>query len=792
MVDKNYMKKYSIVAICFVVAVFVVKFFEAALNFSSITSFVGFVYGNLISCGFVVAAVFVVYLLVSLFSNKTAVWVASTLFGIMMLTEVGLSIYYASTGILMGKELIFRPLWETLHTIKSAINIWMLIGVVFALIAYVALSVRFSKKNISTLASFIVAVVALVSIPLFFTVNVNKDKVIVNKTMYFIRECIKKTDVFDDVELSLTKTDYNPAVIEKYLKMFPERRIIDKEYPLERKDDVDNVLGPYFKKSKHKPNIVIIIVESLGTDLFGVNPAGTCYTPFLDSLSKHSLLWVNCMAATPRSFGAVPAITGSVPHGLKGFQFGDMPDHNSLFTILADNGYRTNAFYAGNFSFDRVYDYLVAQNIDYMSPFYEEFRKDKSKERDGTYWGYHDDVMFQKSLKIIEKRDGGKPEIDLFVTISQHEDLQLYDKNLQKRFYDTAEALRSPQHLLGKMAATLYTDDAIGRFIRGYSRTADADNTIFIITGDHSMNLDDSNPLNAFHVPLIIWSPLLEKTGRFEAMVSHNDITPSVLALLHGNFGLNTPQNVSWVSEGLDTVAGFHSNIRNYFLHYSRELKDFVWNDYYYTMADNSHPVARIVEGVKLEKIDDESLGNDLNDKFKTMVYVDNYVYSNNKLVKKPILSKDRFSVIKTVNVEDSVYCASNKEKPSVKKPRSKMIFTSKFDGDFSEIKLIMTADIKYTGKVWQDKFISLVVDCKGKQMEDVYSSDYIAKYIMERYPTAGKWQKLELSKVISVNNSDNFELKVYLLPTHKDDFWDPEHTVTLKDVKISVLGATD
>ena len=788
----KYIKQFAIIAVCFIVSIFFVRIVEVALTMiagGSVSSLNGIIYGNLVSSGFIVASTFILYFIISLFSKKSASNFAAVFLGIMMLTEVGLSVYRASTGILMGKELIFRPLWETLHTIKSAVNIWMLIGVAALLIAYVTISLRLAKKSISKLWVFVVTIVVLASIPLFFTVNINKDKAVVNKTMYFIRECMKKTDVFADVEISLTKTDYNSAVVEKYLKMFPERQVIDKEYPLEREDDVANVLGPYFKKSDRKPNVMIIIVESLGSDLFGINPEGVSFTPYLDSLSEHSLLWVNCMATTPRSFGAVPAITGSVPHGLKGFQFGDIPSHNSLFTILADNGYKTNAFYAGNFSFDRIYDYLVAQNIDYMSPFYQDFRKDKSKDRDGTYWGYHDDVMFQKSLKIIEKRDADQLNLDLFVTISQHEDLQLYDKNRQKRFYDEAEALHPQQSLLGKMAATLYTDDAIRRFINGYNKNVDADNTIFIITGDHSMNLDDSNPLDAFHVPLIIWSPLLEKPAQFDAMVSHNDITPSVLALLHENFGIKTPKTVSWVSDGLDTVSGFHSNIKNYFLHYSRELKDFVWGDYYYTMADEVHPLARIVDGVKIEPFDNQSLSGDLNDKFKTMVYVDNYAYSNNKLIKNPVLANDKFTVIKSVALEDSVYCASQSQKPSVKKAQAKKVYSDRFDEGYSEIKVVMTANIKYTGNVWQDKFISLVVECKGNKMEDVYSSDYISKYIMERYPTADKWQKLEITKMISVDNSDDFNVMIYLLPTHKDDFWDPNHTVTLKNVKIEFLG---
>ena len=773
----NRFKSYSILAICYFAAVFVVKLLEIALHFSAVASFGGFVYGNLVACGFVVSLVCVVWLVVSLLSKNAALYVSAVLLGIMMLTEVGLAMYYDTTGILMGKELITRPLWEMVHTVQSAVSIWMIAGVVLALCIYVFVSVRLAKRNIRKFTVCLTALVAIVSIPLFFVVGTNQDKVVVNKTMYCIRECMKRTEV----DLGLTKTDYDSRIVENYLKMFPDREVIDSQYPLERKDNIENVLGPYFRQSETKPNVVVIIVESLGYDLLR-------YTPFIDSLSQHSLFWDNCMATTPRSFGAVPAITGSVPHGLKGFQFGNIPSHNSIIAILAQNGYSTNAFYAGNFSFDRIYDYLLSQQIDYMSPFYDEYRADKSEHKDGTYWGYHDDVMFKKSMEIIEKRDDTKPSFDIFVTISQHEDLQLVDKDLQKRYYDIARELGASQTMLGKLASTVYTDDAIRHFMKRYSEYDKDGNTIFVITGDHSMNINGKNPLDSYHVPLVIYSPLLTSHKSFDAMVSHNDITPSLLALLRDNFGVKTPETVSWVSDGLDTVAGFHSNIRNYFLHYCRELKDFVWNDNYYTTADKNRPVARIVEGVDVEYIDNPHVAGDLAEKFKTMVYVDNYVYSNNRIVKNPILGTDKFTVIYSKTVPDTIFSASNKEKPSLVPPVITMIYNNKFKKDCSEIKFVMTADMKYTGRVWQDAFINLVVDCVGNNMETVYSSDYISKYIMERSPEANKWQKLEVTKIISTNHSDKFELKVYLLPTHKDELWNPEHTVTLKNVKITIF----
>ena len=787
---RGYLEQFAILAICYFTAVFVVKIGELLLNIGTTACMSGFVYGNLMACGFIAALTFVLYFLFALLSKKFAVCSASVVFGLMALTEAGLAVYHAMTGLLMGKELIIRPLWETIHTIKSAISIKMIIGVVVLFCAYVAFSVWISRKKAGKLITITVFMIMLVSIPSFFMMHVNQDRVAVNKIQYLVRECIRQPEMVEGEESHLMQQECDTALVEKYIAMFPDRQVIDNEYPLERNDNIQNVLGPYFRKSKVKPNVVIVVVESLGADLLGINKTGVCFTPFLDSLSKHSLLWVNCMATTPRSFGVIPAVTGSVPHGLKGFQFGNIPNHNSMFTILAADGYSTNAFYAGNFSFDRVYDYLVAQDIDYMSPFYRDYRDDNSKDIDAIYWGYNDDVMFKKSMDVIRKRDKNKPAMDLFVTISQHEDLQISDKERQQKYYDEAEALNAPSNLLGKMAVTLYTDDALRHFVRAYTRYDD--NAIFIITGDHSMNLNKDNPLDAYHVPLIIWSPLLERTARFETMVSHNDITPSVLALLRDNFGVKTPETVSWVSDGLDTLPGFHSNVRNYFLHYARELKDFVWDDYYFTMKDKKHPLSRIVEGLQLKTVDDNALADDLKDKFMTMVYVDNYVYSNDKLIKTPVFANDRFKIFKKIAIKDSLYCASRPEKPSESKPKATSIYESKFKERFSEIKIVVTADIKFTGKVYQDKFISIIIDCDGDKMRNVYSSDLISKYIMERYPKADNWYKLEFTKFISVNNSRNVKFKIFMLPPHKDELWNPEHTVTLKNVNINILGLKD
>ena len=58
----------------------------------------------------------------------------------------------------------------------------------------------------------------------------------------------------------------------------------------------------------------------------------------------------------------------------------------------------------------------------------------------------------------------------------------------------------------------------------------------------------------------------------------------------------------------------------------------------------------------------------------------------------------------------------------------------------------------------------------------------------MERDLKRDTWSYLELSKLISTENSDDAKLKLYMLPTHKDEMWNPEHTITMKNVEVKVF----
>lgn len=787
---------FFIMSIFFVISIFVLRFIDM-LFLGNVSHLSGLIYGNLIPSLFLSLCLLVVYIVISFMSKKAANIVAASMFSILFIIEAGLMVYHNSTGMLMGNEIIFRPLWETWVTIKSTLNFWIVAGTILLLFAYIAFSLFIAKRNINNFIIIITLLLMVASAPLFFLIKPNQDNLVRNKIWHCVYSCLYENN--DDI-YALSKMQFDNEKIENYKNLFPEKEILDNKYPLETKDNTENVLGQYFIESKKKPNVVVIVVESLGADLFGVNDYGYTFTPFLDSLSKHSLLWTNCLSTTPRSFGAVPAITGSVPHGTKGFQFGDIPEHNSLFTILKNNGYETNAFYAGDFSFDKVYDYLVAQKIDFLAPFKEEQKKKENSHYDYTYWGYQDKPMFDKSMSIIEQRDINKSYFDLFMTVSQHDNrLRLNDKERSEAYYERAreiiaslpeEEQNKMNEIIGHLAATIYGDEAIQYFVKRYSEFYNDGNYIFVITGDHSLNINSDNPLDAFHVPLIIWSPLLKEKKRFEAVVSHNDIVPTLNALLRDNFRLKTPHTTHWLGKELDTTANFHCDMNTCFLRYIRNIFDGIIDDYYYTTEYYVKELYRIKDKLELEKINDPDIIKKVDEKFNSMIYVDNYSYTNNKLTKYPIFSYNRFSLIENIYI-DSVYCASNPEKPTVMYPYPVLFITKAFEPmKYDEIKIVMTADIKYTAYVWQDQFINLAMDYTYDEDEKLSNKDNISKNIVEKEYKPDRWHKLEITKTFNVKDFKQNEVTIYLQPTTQDYLWNPEHSVTLKNINVSFFGS--
>ena len=815
----DFITPYLIVVGLFLAAILLLKIAETIGFFSHekvkffLTVYPRFLY-NTIVYAFLSLLTLPLYTIIRAFSKKAAVITISVIFSILFLAELGMTIYSSHTGALLNCEIIIRPVKETLFTINSTIAWWYTIPLIACTIAlFIWLGLLCSRRRLPLWLGLTIIVIILGAAPFigkapqltagnYRTISLNY---MTNKSWYCLQSCldyrtfINNSTIANDENQSITADE---TLLKQFAAEHPQWQVPDMLYPLERQNNIPDVISHYFDFSSEKPNIVVLIVESLGAEW----NESICFVPFIDSLAHNSLYWSNCLSTTNRSFGAVPATTGSVPSGLRGFQFGNMPRHNSLLSLLKHNGYQTNGFYAGDWAFDCVLDYMMAQKTDYLSPYYTEYKKKKDPQLMlGAWWGYHDHVLFKRSLEDIRQQPATQPRMDLYITISAHDNFELGNNQLQKTYSQRAEQLIATAdadtrkfwsgHTL-RAASLIYTDDCVRQFIHDYCALPGGKNTIFVITGDHSSGIHSQNRLSNYHVPLIIWSPMLKQSKHFPALVTHNDITPTLTAMLAAKGFISQPEYVHWIGHELDTSSTFRSNVKMLIINYSHEIIDMVYNEYFYHSATRWEPesVNEIDEHILFHHQYDPTLRQQLADKLALYKYINQYVYHSDHLTQHPIQNSAIYMPILNYTHPADVTCRNPKYKPSEKDfqvyyimPQQALPCSEKWNS----VRMTIQAEVQIMDSLWQDQHMNLVLCCNDDNM--LYPTTYkdkISKFINTDQIIKGQWYPICVSKEFRVNHAKKLKAYVAIHTPEYDEYWLPDCQMNMRNIHVLVEGA--
>lgn len=401
--------------------------------------------------------------------------------------------------------------------------------------------------------------------------NPMKYYISANKTSYFIKSIGKE------------KTDTDIRKVAEFQRINPERNYVDINYPLlYSREKEQSSLFPYFSLKEKKPNIVFIVMESLGSRYSGRNAELGSFTPFLDSLASVSLYWPHALSTSERTINALPSVFGSLPYGKEGFTFAsDSCLHFSLISLLIKNGYDPSFFYGGGIRFDMMYNFLRDQGIESI------VGHDFYKSADGTvFWGINDNELYKEGLSTISRKTK-KPRLDIFLTLSTHgpwdyPDIPKFEAKADRLFkqYHSPKELVENTVIRSDLSSLIFADSTLRELFSSYQKREDYGNTIFIITGDHEYaHTLPKNRFDLYQVPLIIYSPLIKKPAEFKPIVTHLDITPSILNLLDKQYQLVRPQYEHWLGTDLDTSSSFRSTRKLGFLCIDRLINDFLYND---------------------------------------------------------------------------------------------------------------------------------------------------------------------------------------------------------------------
>ncbi len=275
----------------------------------------------------------------------------------------------------------------------------------------------------------------------------------------------------------------------------------------------NKVQGTRDKVQGTRDNIVVIILESFSKEYIGR------YTPFLDSLLAESLTYEYSFASGRKSIDAMPSILSSIPSLIEPYIVTPYSTNSvsSIADCLKRKGYQTAFFHgAPNGSMGFL---AYARSAGFEQYYGMDEFGDKS-EYDGT-WAIWDEPFLQYYAKTMSTMQ--EPFMTAVFTASSHHPFKV-----PAQYKDSFPKGSLPIHkTIG------YADYALRRFFETASQQPWFERTLFVITADHTNELETPEYTNAkglYEVPIAFYHPHSSFfKGQREGVISQTDIMPSVL-----------------------------------------------------------------------------------------------------------------------------------------------------------------------------------------------------------------------------------------------------------------------
>ena len=301
------------------------------------------------------------------------------------------------------------------------------------------------------------------------------------------------------------------------------------------------------------PNVIIFILESMGREYWGsMNKERKIkdfkgFTPFLDSLAEHSLVFSNAFATSRKSIHAMPSILAGIPSFEISYTSTPYSKQKieSIVSIANSMDYNTSFFHGAS---NGSMGFLGFSNTLGFKNYYGRNEFNNDDEYDG-YWGIWDEPFLQFTKETLDNKK--QPFLATVFTITSHEPYVIPKK------YDN----RFNQGIIPMHKCVLYTDFSIRKFFDASKNSDWFKNTVFLFTADHSNQSYYpyyQKTINRFANPIMIYIPNSEFKGEVNSLASHMDIYPTIVDLI----GYKKPFR-SW-GKSLVTPDNLNSIVVNY------------------------------------------------------------------------------------------------------------------------------------------------------------------------------------------------------------------------------------
>ena len=245
-----------------------------------------------------------------------------------------------------------------------------------------------------------------------------------------------------------------------------------------------------------------------------------------------------------------------------------IPLYSGLPTILKEKGYRNMFFMTHESQYDNMNAFFRTNGFDEI---YSQENYPADKVVNG--FGVSDDYLFQYALPVLDRHaKSGQPFFSVLLTISNHPPYVVPD-------YFHPRSSKTEEQIVE------YADWAIRNFITEVKKKPWADNTIFVLLGDHGKLVgtpECESPLSYNHIPLIIFGKDIEPRI-VDNIGGQVDLMPTLLGLLgfgyvQNGFGIDLLKEkrpyMYFTSDNLIGVRG-SSRLYIYFPATRQELRYF-------------------------------------------------------------------------------------------------------------------------------------------------------------------------------------------------------------------------
>ena len=341
-------------------------------------------------------------------------------------------------------------------------------------------------------------------------------------------------------------------------------------------DELDNIYSPIHKgktaapansqfsilNSQLKKNVVILIVESLAREYVGFYNSYPCHTPFLDSLISHSLTFSQSYANGRKSIDAMPSILSGIPMFVEPFILTSYSLNNvsGIAGELSKVGYSTAFFHGAENSSMGFQAFARSSGFAQYygrTEYNADPRFNGDDDFDGT-WAIWDEEFLQFYAQQLATMP--QPFCTALFTATSHHPF-VVPQRYRQRFHQEGHPMYT---------CIRYVDHALQHFFHTASQMPWYQNTIFVITADHTNHTERpeyANPLGNYSVPIIIFDPSATlPRGVSDVVAQQTDIMPTLLNLV----GYPYP----YIAFGIDLLSTSVDD--SWALHYNNGIYQFV------------------------------------------------------------------------------------------------------------------------------------------------------------------------------------------------------------------------